>query len=133
MGLLEPHDRGRRGVRRTLIDPAPIVIQSLAEATKALEAAAGREIMLLSAPEAGIYAGPGWWTALIEAARDAAPAARFLSVLDCGDDPGAAMAAIRAGAEAIVFTGRADVAERLTAIAEAAGCRMLPTRPCACG
>ncbi len=66
---------------------------------------------------------------MIEAARDAVPAARFSSVLDCGDDPGAAMAAIRAGAEAIVFTGRADVAERLTAIAAATGTRLLIERP----
>jgi hypothetical protein len=57
------------------------------------------------------------------------PTARFSSVLDCGDDPGAAMAAIRAGAEAIVFTGRADVAERLSAIAQAANCRVLTRRP----
>lgn len=83
----------------------------------------------MSAPDAGIYAGPGWWTALVEAARDAVPAARFSPILDCGDDPGAAMAAIRAGAEAIVFTGRADVAERLAAIAAAAGARLLTRRP----
>jgi hypothetical protein len=52
-------------------------------------------------------------------------------VLDCGDDPGAAMAAIRAGAEAIVFTGRADVVERLAKIAESADCRVLTERPSA--
>jgi hypothetical protein len=133
MGLLEPDGRGRGAVRRALIEPAPIVVHSLAEATKVLEAVPDREITLLSAPDAGIYAGPGWWTALIEAARAAVPGARFSSVLDCGDDPGAAMAAIRAGVEAVVFTGRADVAERLAAIAEAAGCRVLPTRPRADG
>lgn len=65
----------------------------------------------------------------MEAARDAVPAARFSAVLDCGDDPGAAMAAIRAGAEAIVFTGRAGVAERLAAIAAAAGARLMTQRP----
>lgn len=85
----------------------------------------------MSLPDAGIYAGPGWWTALIEAAREAVPTARFSSVLDCGDDPGAAMAAIRAGAEAVIFTGRADVAERLAAIADAANCRLLAIRPSA--
>jgi hypothetical protein len=41
------------------------------------------------------------------------------------------MAAIRAGVEAIVFTGRADVAGRLTGIAEAADCRLLTERPVA--
>jgi hypothetical protein len=84
--------------------------------------------VLLSAPDAAIYAGPGWWTALIEAAREAVPNARFSSILDCGDDPGAAMAAIRAGTQAVIFTGRADVAERLAAIGEAANCRVLRSR-----
>jgi hypothetical protein len=83
----------------------------------------------MSAPDAGIYAGPGWWTALIEAARDTVPTPRFSSVLDCGDDPGAAMAAIRAGAEAVIFTGRADVAERLAGIADSANCQLITARP----
>jgi hypothetical protein len=107
------------------------MIRSLAEAVAALEGAAGRSIILVSAPDAGIYAGPGWWTALIEAARDAVPAARFSSALDCGDEPGAAMAAIRAGAESVIFTGRADVSERLSAIAAASGARLLTERPAA--
>ncbi|HEX3881454.1 MAG TPA: hypothetical protein VHW66_02240 [Stellaceae bacterium] len=96
-----------------------------------MEAAPGGETVLVSAPDAGLYAGPGWWTALTEAAREAVPAARFSTVLDCGDDAGAAMASIRAGVEAVVFTGRADVAERLAAIAEVKDARLLTTRPCA--
>jgi acyl-CoA reductase-like NAD-dependent aldehyde dehydrogenase len=57
------------------------------------------------------------------------PEARFTAILDCGDDAGAAMAAIRAGVEAIVFTGRTDVAERLAAIAAAKGANVLTKRP----
>src|ERR1700722_5679524 len=41
----------------------------------------------------------------------------------------ARQAAARAGAEAIVFTGRPDVAERLAAIAGAQGTRLLMVRP----
>jgi hypothetical protein len=85
--------------------------------------------VLLSADNAGIYAGPGWWKALAEAAREAAPSACFSVVLDCGDDAGAAQGAIRASVEAVVFTGRADVAERLTAIAAASDSRLLTQRP----
>jgi hypothetical protein len=85
--------------------------------------------VLLSAPDAGIYAGPGWWAALVEAARKAAPGARFTAILDCGDDARAAQGAIRVGVEAVIFTGRTDVAERLTAIAAAAGSRLLTRRP----
>lgn len=83
----------------------------------------------MSAPDAGVYAGSGWWKALVATAREAAPGARFTAILDCGDDAGAAQGAIRAGIETIVFTGRADVAGRLSAIAEAAGARALTARP----
>jgi hypothetical protein len=92
-------------------------------------AEAGRAVVLASAPDAGIHAGPGWWRELVAAAREAAPAAQFTALLDCGDDPGAAQAAIRAGIEAIVFIGRADVAARLADIAAQAGLRSITARP----
>jgi hypothetical protein len=57
------------------------------------------------------------------------PAARSAALLDCGDDAGVAQAAIRAGSEAIVFTGRVDVAARLAEIAGQAGVRLLTIRP----
>jgi acyl-CoA reductase-like NAD-dependent aldehyde dehydrogenase len=86
---------------------------------------------LLSAPDAGIYAGAGWFKAVIDTACAASPAADFSAVLDCGDDAGAAQAALRAGIGAIVFTGRTDVAERLAGIASATGARVLTARPAA--
>lgn len=111
--------------------PPVIIIHSLAHAVAALSAAqqAGRPVTLASAPDAGIYAGPGWFGALIAEARASMPAAPFTALLDCGDDPGAAQAAIRAGIEGIVFTGRADVAERLADIAAQAGVRLVTARP----
>ena len=135
MGLLEPHGRSCRPFRRDALSApgaAPaIVVHSLTQAVAALEAAAaaGRDIVLLSAPGAGVYAGAGWWQAVIEAARAAVPAAKFSTILDCGGDAGAAQAAFRAGVEAMIFTGRDDVAERLAAIAEANGARLLTARP----
>jgi|SRR5579872_3863436 len=100
-----------------------------AVAALAAAAAADRAIALLSAPDAGIYAGPGWFKALVDAARGAVPGAGFTALLDCGDDAGAAQGAIRARVEGIVFTGRADVAARLTAIAAASGSHLLTERP----
>lgn len=135
MGLLQPHGRGRRPFWRDELNAARpvIVVHALAHAVAALSAAAeaGRGITLISAPDAAIYAGPGWFREMIAAARVAAPAARCASVLDCGDDAGAAQAAIRAGVEAIVFTGRADVAERLADIAGRQGVGFLSERPTA--
>src|SRR5437764_428071 len=155
MGLLEPDGRGCRlfrrngltGPRAPSVDPlgphpqggrdargpetAPvIIIHSLGHAVAALSAAAeaGRPVVLASPPDAGIYAGPGWFREVVRAARGAVPAARFTAILDCGEDAGAAMAAVRAGVDAIVFTGRADVAARLGDIAAQAGTRLLTAR-----
>jgi hypothetical protein len=133
MGLLEPHGRGCRPFRRAaLSEPPPVfVVHSLIHAVAALTAAAEASlpIVLLSASDAGIYAGPGWFKAMIDAANQAVPSAKFTALLDCGDDAGAAQGALRAGIEAIVFTGRPAVAERLAAIADRQGARLLTARP----
>jgi len=114
--------------------PEPvIVVHSLGHAVAALKAAAaaGRRVTLLSAPGAGGYAGAGWFRGLVEAAREAVPAARFSALLDCGDEAGTALAALRARAEGVVFTGRADVARRLADIARQRGARFETARPAA--
>ena len=86
-------------------------------------------MVIASAPDGGIYAGPGWFGALLRAARAAVPGAEFAALLDCGDDAGAAMAAIRAGIPVVVFTGHADVAARLADIARQAGGALVTGRP----
>jgi hypothetical protein len=105
----------------------------LTHAIAALTAAADAErpVILLSAPNAGLTAGTGWFGALIGAARAAVPATRSKAILDCGDDAGAGQAAIRAGIESIVFAGRADIAARLADIARQQGARLLTERPAA--
>ena len=115
----------------TASEPRIIVVHSLAHAVAALSAAAehGRGVVIASAPDAGIYAGPGWFGALVKAARRTVPAAQATALLDCGEDAGAAMGAIRAGIEGIVFTGRADVAARLADIAGQRGAMLLTRRP----
>jgi hypothetical protein len=112
-------------------DVPVIVIHSLAHAIAALGAAAeaGRVVTLLSARDAGISAGPGWFGALIAAAREAVPAASCKALLDCGNDAGATQAAIRAGIEGIVFAGRTDAAARLTDIAAQRGIRLVTVAP----
>ena len=85
--------------------------------------------MLTSAPDAGGYVGPGWFSALVAAAREAVPDARCSTLLDCGDNVGAALAAIRAEVEGVIFTGRPDVARRLADIARQHGVRFETKRP----
>ena len=87
--------------------------------------------MLISAPDAGGYAGPGWFKVLVAAAREAVPDIRCSTFLDCGDNVGAALAAIRAEVEGVIFTGRPDVARRLADIAQQYGVRFETKRPAA--
>lgn len=79
--------------------------------------------MLASSLDAGGYTGPAWFKAVVAAAREAVPAARCSALLDCGDSVGAALAALRAEVEGIIFTGRADAARRLADIARQQGVR----------
>jgi len=129
---LGPHSSDGRDAHGPETPPL-IIIHSLEQAVAALSAAAaaGRAVTLASPPDAGIYAGPGWFREVVHAAREAVPDAPFTAMLDCGADAGAAMAAIRAGVEAIVFTGRTDVAARLADIAAHTGAKLLTERPAA--
>jgi hypothetical protein len=96
-----------------------VVVHSLAHACAALRAAAeqGVPVTLLSGPAAAGYAGPAWFRELVAAARGEVPAAEAAAVLDCGDAPGYAMAALRAGCAAIRFDGPSPVAARIADIA----------------
>jgi hypothetical protein len=114
-----------------------IVVHSLAHAVAALAAAieSGRVVLLLSAADAARAVGAGWWRETIRVARDSVPgsvAGGYAgALLDCGDDAGAAQAALRDGVAAIVFTGQAEVAERLADIAGQRGSRVYRRRPVA--
>ena len=57
----------------------------------------GLDPVVISEPEAGVYAGGLWWRALTDQVEDACPAASVTAILDCGDQVGAALGAIRAG------------------------------------
>src|SRR5271169_844011 len=151
MGVLEPDGRSRRprwpdalsqestqsasprlrGEGRSPHDAVPIVIHTLGHAVGALRSAAriSRPVILISAADAGSFVGPGWFGALVAAARQAVPDARFSTLLDCGDDVGAALAAIRSEIEGVVFTGRADVARRLADISRQHGVQFVTDRP----
>jgi hypothetical protein len=112
-----------------------IVVHSLGHAVAALQAAAeaGAPVLLLSAVDAGLSAGAGWWREVVAAARDSVRSspsgARVGALLDCGDDAGAAQAALRQGIEAIVFSGPDEVRERLADIARQRGGRVHRARP----
>jgi hypothetical protein len=93
-----------------------IVVHDLAQARAAVAAAAdaGCAIELRSAPGAAAYAGVGYLKAL-------GAAVGHELLIDCGDDPGIAMAALRAGCRRLSFAGDAAMAQRLAEMAEQVG------------
>ena len=92
-----------------------IVIHSLDHARAALAAAAacGQDVTLASAPGAALQAGPGWFKSVIEQASEAYPQVAVTAILDCGDQPGAAMAALRLGLKNLRFHGAAEFRVKL--------------------
>jgi hypothetical protein len=104
-----------------------VMVRNRSEAVEAMRAAAmsGNSLMIVSPPGAALFAGPIWFRALIRATRaESGVDADVIFVLDCGDAPGAALAAIRARVEAIAFRGTRSVRARLAAIARRAGVAM---------
>ena len=111
----------------------PILIHGLPEALIAAEASitVQQPVFVQSAPAAASHGGPGWFLGLISAALEAHPAAHLTGLLDCAADPGAAMAALRAGCRHIIFTGAPDIAEKLNSMAGPGGAQIITERPAA--
>lgn len=104
-----------------------VIFHALDHARAAVTAAAEARtpLILRTAPGAAAYAGAGYLKAVVDRARAATPDAQVQAVIDCGDDAGLALAALRAGWGALRFTGAEDVRRRLAAIAAAKGARLL--------
>lgn len=111
--------------------PRAIVIHTLAHAVAALQAAeaAGEAVTLLSPPDFAAYGGAGLFAAIVRGARAKVPAVACEAVLDCGDAPGLAMAALRTGIKTVRFGGTRNVREKIAEIAEARGAMLLTARP----
>ena len=108
-----------------------IRIHSLAEARIALDVARalGRPVTLTSARGGAGHAGPGWWRALVAILRAEYPEVAMITILDCDDCAGDALASLREGVERICFRGRADVAAKLSAIAAQLGAEVATELP----
>ena len=91
--------------------------------------ALGRPVTLLSAPGAALYAGHGWWRALIERARRDHPNVAVDDILDCADASGFALAALRNGQRRLVLSTTAPGWISVAAIAASLGGEVLNVRP----
>ena len=108
-----------------------IIVHSLAEAEAALGAAAALEVAvtLVSARGMAGFMGPMWFKVLIEEAAAAQPAARVTAMLDCADEPGTVLAALRAGLKRVRFGGGEETRRRLDEIASQLDARVEAETP----
>lgn len=109
--------------------PRIVLVRNSKEAIEAARAAAdaGCPVTLASPQGAALFCGPVWFKALIDDARKEFPSdASVTFLLDCGDSPGAALAAIRARVEAISFRGNSKARAAIAAIAKRTGVALLP-------
>lgn len=109
-----------------------VVAHTPRQARAALEAAGPRGVVLLSAPGAAGNMGVGWFLALVAQAKDAlGPAAAPLhwAVLDCGDAPGFALSALRAGARGLVLDPAVPAFPMVAAAAAEVGAALWAGRP----
>jgi hypothetical protein len=97
-------------------EPPQVVVHDRAQAEGALAAAEelGCAIWLRSAPDAAAYAGVGYLKALGDALGHEI-------LVDCGDDAGLVMAALRTGCRRLAFSGPAAVSQRLAEMAVEVG------------
>jgi hypothetical protein len=99
---------------------APVRIQDIDEARRAIDHAreTGDDVVLVSAPGSAAFAGVGYWRALSLAVEHPV-------VIDCGEDAGVVMGALRAGARDLLFTGPEALAVKLDDMAAQIGARVL--------
>ena len=100
-----------------------VVIHGLAHARTVL--GIGRAVTLLSAPGAALFAGCGWWRAVIERARGEYPGVPIDDILDCADAPGLALGALRIGQRRLVLSPTSPGWQSVAAIAASLGGEVL--------
>ncbi len=86
-----------------------------------------RPILLLSAVGAAGTVGPGWFQAVIKKGKTDFPNVIVKAMLDCGDSPGHALAALRQGVDYVRFDGVS--ADKVADIALQTGAKLIRTRP----
>ena len=100
-----------------------VIVHSLDHALAALAAAhgTGAAVTLRSAPGAAAYLGASVFRDMVAEAALAFPAVPLTAVLDCGNDPGLALNALRQRIGALRLDASADVRRRVADIAAQTG------------
>ena len=100
-----------------------IIVHSLDHAKAALSAAAELDVpvTLLSAPGGAAYVGAAVFREMIAEAARIHPRVALTAVLDCGDNPGLALNALRRGITVVRLEATAAVRSRVADIAGQSG------------
>jgi hypothetical protein len=99
--------------------------------------AVGQPVTLLSSAGAALFAGCGWWRAVVEQARseragysvDVPMGVPMDDILDCADAPGLALGALRIGQHRIVLSPTSPGWQSVATIAASLGGEVLTSRP----
>ena len=102
--------------------PPAVVVHGLPHLLAAT--APGRPVTLLSGPGAAIYAGCGWWRALMALGPPGHP-----DILDCADAAGRAMESLRVGCRLLILNPAAPAWPLVGSRAAAVGACLLAARP----
>ncbi len=109
------------------MDAPAVIVHSLGQAVAVLndipEGDGG--VLLLSPPDASSYMGASVFKAMVDQAHEAMPDSAFVAALDCGDDAGHALTAIREGIRAIVLSDSCPAYARVIEIAKENGVNVL--------
>jgi hypothetical protein len=110
---------------------AAFLARDLGQARPAVAAGAeaGAPILILTPEDSAAALGTLWSQELAAHLRRDFPQADLIVAFDCGDRAALAHEALRAGAEAVCFTGPEEQARGLAEVAAALGKRLLRSRP----
>ncbi len=102
-----------------------IIVHNLDQAKVALaEARASKRLVTLISPyAAGGYAGAGYFKHMVDQLQTDFAEVNF--ILDCGDNPGVVLAALRQGMKRIKFVGDREYAQKLAVIARKYGAEII--------
>jgi hypothetical protein len=93
-----------------------VIVHGIDQVRQALRP--GRPVVLLSGLGAALYAGTGWWRAMMDIGQAEFPGTVLADILDCAAAPGRAMDALRAGQRAIRLDASVPAWSRVLAIAD---------------
>ncbi|MED5395426.1 MAG: hypothetical protein VX990_01860 [Pseudomonadota bacterium] len=101
------------------MDARVVIVHTLdqAQAAAAVAVELGVPLTLRSAPGAGAYLGAEVFQSIVDSACARCPEATVHAVLDCGDDPGLALLALRVGVKGIALKANKKVRVKIADIA----------------